>query len=198
MLKKIYAVMIIGLCIGLTGCDSGEAKESSSENRISVSEEIAEGISENVIPEEATKYNNMVFTVPEEFYPWEENTDTNQIYISNVPEDYSYISYSRSLRGEGEEVPEEADMEAAVEANFENGSLTSYTVEEADGYTKCIAVIGFQNERTEYTVWSYTYLTEEYVFAISFAESVNADWETVFGNCADGIVLTNVLGEELQ
>jgi hypothetical protein len=191
------ALMLGGVCL-LCGCSKEAAGDSASENRISVSEEIAGGVSEDVIPEEAFAYNDMSFPVPEEFVEWEDNTETNRVYISTVPEDYSYISYSRSTRGEGEAIPTEEEMQAAVQEAFDGGELVSYLVEETEDYVKCAGLITFQNERADFRVWSYTYITEQYVFYVSFAQGGAGDWENTFVRCAEEIVLTNVLGEELQ
>ena len=197
--KGTILLSVVSICVLLVGCNSDGKETVVSENTVSVAEEIAGGVSENVIPQEALTYNGISFPIPEEFVEWEENTDTSRLYVSNVYEDYSFIYYERSVRRETDCLPTEEEMRAEAEETFAGGVLKSYEVTEQEGYEKSVSEITFTNEDgIAYTMWSYTYLTEEYWFMVQFVEGGIGDWETTFSQCGNEIVLTNVLGDELQ
>ena len=120
--KGTILLSVVSICVLLVGCNSDGKETVVSENTVSVAEEIAGGVSENVIPQEALTYNGISFPIPEEFVEWEENTDTSRLYVSNVYEDYSFIYYERSVRRESDCLPTEEEMRAAGVPDWYIGS----------------------------------------------------------------------------
>lgn len=190
--RCLYLVLVLAGCI-LTGC----AKEQTiSENGISVAEEIAEGVSENVIPQEAKVMVRLTFDVPSRFRPAQGNTELKQAYVSENPNDNSYISYIRQDRDVEVDysVLTKEDYQKALESQLQTQvQMQSSETRTIEGYEELTLQFTYTLDEVKYHVTECIFFTEKYIFTIVYAMDNNASWSRDFQNSRNSIVLENTI-----
>ena len=113
MIKKNIGTLLLitTLVMSLTACGGKGGKSSVSGNTRSVSDEIAETKTEEIIPQEAKDYTSVSFNIPEGLQPDKDNNDYKQYYLSDSIDDLSYIAYSRTDKPEVYNDLTQADFE---------------------------------------------------------------------------------------
>lgn len=193
-MKENRILLIVMISLLLVGC-GGTGAEDLSGNHISLAEEIAEGVSEDVIPVEATKYTTVSFNIPEGMIADAENTETEQYYLAQDMNDYSFIAYTRSEVIENLDYDSitEADYQESVTANVDSGAvLSGFTkIREAE-YLKICFDVQYVKNGVSYYATEYIYVTGDYVFSIVFCQGGTTDWSTAFSESMQSVSLQSV------
>lgn len=154
---------------------------------MTVSQEIAAGISENIIPAEAMEYSLLSYPVPAGFVPASDNTDMQAIYISETQQDFSHISYTRQANDHA------ADYMTMTAEDYKNMfalgletevSLEGCTQEEKEGWQQVDLVLTYEKDGIAYKTWQYFYITDKFIFSIAYVQAGDAAWESAFLECA--------------
>lgn len=189
-------VVIIAVCIiMLCGC----GKDSSDGNNpMTVSQEIAAGISENVVPEEAFDYSFLSYYIPEGFVAANDNTDMQAIYVSGTQGDLSYICYTRQVN---EELIDYMEMSAdEYKAMFSANLGSEVTVEqcrqeEKEGWIQVELLLTYEQDGNAHKTWQNIYVTDKYVFTMVCVQVGDAVWEGQFSECVARAVPRSIVEE---
>lgn len=179
MVKKYGAVLLLMLCMGMCSCNQTETTDPP----MTVSQEIAAGISENIVPAEAMEYWLLSYPVPEGFVAANDNTDMQAIYVSGTQQDYSYINY---LRQPNDQMVDYMAMTAEEYQNMlalglkTEVALEDCTQEEKEGWQQVNLILTYDKDGIHYKTWQYYYITDKYIFSLSFAQAGDASWEDAF------------------
>lgn len=178
-MKKIHVVWMLLVCMTLCSC----SHEQTETPPMTVSQEIATGISENIVPAEAMEYSFLFYPIPEGFVAANDNTDMQAIYVSETQQDYSYISY---LRQNNDHMVDYMTMTAeeymdmfTLSLKTEVG-LESCTQEEKDGWQQVDLILTYEKDGMDYKAWQYYYITDKYIFSIVYVQAGDASWENAF------------------
>lgn len=196
MINMKNKVIIIAVCIiMLCGC----GKDSSGENnQMTVSQEIAAGISENVVPAEAFDYSFLSYNVPEGFVAANDNTDMQAIYVSETQGDLSYICYTRQLN---EGLIDYMEMSAEDYRDMFSLNLgAEVTVEqcrqeEKEGWIQVDLLLTYEQDGNAHKTWQNIYVTDKYVFTIVCVRVGDAPWEGQFSACVAQAVPRSIVEE---
>ena len=180
MLKRCSVILSLMVCLlAMCSCNGTE-----SENLpMTVSQEIAAGISENIIPAEAMEYSLLSYPVPEGFVAANDNTDMDAFYISETQQDFSYIKYNR--------LPNDhlVDYMAMTAEDYKNLfvlgleteiGLEGCTQEEKDGWQQVGLILTYEKDGISYKTWQYYYITDKFIFSIAYVQAGDAAWENAF------------------
>ncbi|MDE6714404.1 MAG: hypothetical protein K2K20_11780 [Lachnospiraceae bacterium] len=180
MLKRCRVILSLMVCLlAMCSCNGTE-----SENLpMTVSQEIAAGISENIIPAEAMEYSLLSYPVPEGFVAANDNTDMDAFYISETQQDFSYIKYNR--------LPNDhlVDYMAMTAEDYKNLfvlgleteiGLEGCTQEEKDGWQQVGLILTYEKDGISYKTWQYYYITDKFIFSIAYVQAGDAAWENAF------------------
>lgn len=180
MLKKYCVILLLMLCAAaVCACNNNETQNPP----MTVSQEIAVGISENIIPVEAMEYSLLSYPVPAGFVAANDNTDMEAFYLSETQQDFSYISYNRQPNDHA------ADYMAMTAEDYKNMltlglkteiDLEGCTQEEKEGWQQVDLILSYEKEGISYKIWQYYYITEKYIFSITYAQAGDAVWEEAF------------------
>jgi hypothetical protein len=196
MIKKNIGTLLLitTLVMSLTACGGKGGKSSVSGNTRSVSDEIAETKTEEIIPQEAKDYTSVSFNIPEGLQPDIGNNDYKQYYLSNRGDDLSYIAYSRSDKP--------VIYTPVTQADFEESFLKKYNVEatisefsevEKEGYTRTKIVMEYTFGRTTYDATEYIFVTDKYIFTVCYCLDKTSGMSEDFANSADSMTLISVV-----
>lgn len=150
---------------------------------MTVSQEIASGISENIVPAEAMEYSLLSYPVPEGFVAANDNTDMQAVYVSETQQDYSYISY---LRQNNDHTVNYMSMTAEEYKNMFSLSLETEinlegcTQEEKEGWQQIDLIFTYEKDGMNCKAWQYYYITDKYIFSIVYVQAGEASWENAF------------------
>lgn len=179
MVKKCSAVLLLMLCMGMCSCNQTETEDPP----MTVSQEIAAGISENIVPAEAMEYSLLSYPVPEGFVAANDNTDMQAIYVSGTQQDYSYISYLRQANDRAVDymnmTAEEYQNMFALSLETEV-SLESCIQEEKEGWQQVDLILTYEKDGIPCRTWQYYYITDKYIFSIAYVQAGDASWENAF------------------
>lgn len=180
MLKRSRIILSLMVSLlALCSCNRAEAENPP----MTVSQEIAAGISENIVPAEAMEYSLLSYPVPEGFVAASDNTDMQAIYVSETQQDFSYIYYDRQPNDHL------IDYMALTAEDYKNLivmglnteiSLEGCTQEEKDGWQQVGLILTYEKDGISYKMWQYYYITDKYIFGIAFAQAGDAAWENAF------------------
>lgn len=195
--KKLAKILWFSLAIFiLTGCGKVNEEESISENGITVAEEIASGVSENVIPIEATVAIELKFDVPSRFRASKSNTENNQTYVSENDNDNSYICYIRQDKDRDMDYTKltEDDFRVALEQQLETQvQIISTELKQINGYDETVITLTYTRDDVKYNVTECIFITEKYLFTVVYAMDNTASWGRDFENSRNSIVLESTL-----
>lgn len=177
--KKCSAALLLILCMGMCSCNRNEAGDPP----MTVSQEIAAGISENIVPAEAMEYSLLSYPVPEGFAAASDNTDMQAIYASETQGDYSYISYLRQTNDRALDYMAMTDEEYkdmfTLSLETEVG-LEGCIQEEKEGWQQVELILTYEKDGIRFKTWQYYYITEKYIFSIAYVQAGDASWESAF------------------
>ena len=185
------AVFVILLC----GCGKEEENPVVSANTISVAEEIANGVSTNVIPAEALEYYALDYKIPEGFSRAPDSTDTMDIYASDTPNDYSYIAYMRQENNGATDYANlsDADYKASLDKALSvNTVIQSVEKTRGDGHMHVKVLFTYLNEHGKMEVTEHIFITDKYIFEMVYAKGPEADWKKAFAESEAELRLVNV------
>ena len=195
-MKRLTAILLLmTLTLGLTACTSKEP-ETASENIMTVADEFAEGVSEDVIPIEATMAIELKFDVPSQFRASKSNTDYNETYVSENVNDNSYICYIRQDKDDlaDYKLLTEEDYKKAIEQQLDT-EITINSMEHAnyDEYDKTILDLTYTRNNVKYEVTEFIFITEKYLFTVVYAMDSNAYWQKEFQQSMESIKIENTI-----
>lgn len=180
MVKRYHVILPMMLCL-LVVCSCNRTE---TENPpMTVSQEIAAGISENIVPAEAMEYSLLSYPVPVGFVPASDNTDMQSIYVSETQQDFSYICYIRQSNDHT------VDYMTMTAENYKNMlalsletevGLEGCTQEEKDGWQQVELILTYEKDGISFKTWQYYYVTDKYIFSITYAQAGDAAWENAF------------------
>lgn len=180
MINKYRVILLLMLCAAaVCACNNDEAQNPP----MTVSQEIAVGISENIIPAEAMEYSLLSYPVPAGFVAANDNTDMEAFYVSETQQDFSFISYNRQPNDHA------ADYMAMTAEDYKNMlalglkteiDLEGCTQEEKEGWQQVGLILSYEKEGISYKIWQYYYITDKYIFSITYAQAGDAVWEEAF------------------
>ncbi|MDE6531583.1 MAG: hypothetical protein K2K96_12560 [Lachnospiraceae bacterium] len=180
MVKRCCVILSLMLCL-VTVCSCN--KTDADNPPMTVSQEIAAGISENIVPAEAMEYSLLSYPVPAGFVPASDNTDMQAIYVSETQQDFSYISY---IRQTNDHMVDYMNMTAenyknmfALSLETEIG-LEECTQEEKDGWQQVELILTYEKDGISCKTWQYYYITDKFIFSIAYVQAGDADWENAF------------------
>lgn len=193
MLKRcsIILSLMVSLLV-MCSCNGTEAENPP----MTVSQEIAAGISENIIPAEAMEYSLLSYPVPEGFVAASDNTDMQAIYVSETQRDFSYIEYIRQPNDHL------VDYMAMTAEDYKNLlvlalkteiNLEGCTQEEKDGWQQVGLILTYEKDGISYKIWQYYYITDKYIFSIAYAQAGDAAWENAFLEAASQTVPKSIV-----
>lgn len=180
MLKRRRVILSLIVCLlAVCSCNRAEAENPP----MTVSQEIAAGISENIVPAEAMEYSLLSYPVPEGFVAASDNTDMQAIYVSETQQDFSYISYIRQANDHT------VDYMAMTTEDYKNMFVLSLeteiglegcTQEEKDGWQQVGLILTYEKDGIPFKIWQYYYITDKFIFSIAYAQAGDAAWENAF------------------
>ena len=172
MTKKIKScIILLAAMAALSGCAEKQVP-SESANVVSLAEEIAAGVSEDVIPDEAYHYSKLNFEVPAGMVEDPENTEDLASYFSSDVDDLSFIQYRKTLRDS------KADYSAITEETYKTSlqtqlgyevTIDSFNRESKEGYDEISVQFRYYASEVPYSLKSYIFVTDEYVFCIDYS-----------------------------
>lgn len=180
MVKRYRAILPLMLCmLAVCSCNRNETQDPP----MTVSQEIAAGISENIIPAEAMEYSLLSYPVPEGFVAASDNTDMQAIYVSETQQDFSYISYIRQTNDHvvnymempAEEYKNMFALSLETEINLE-GCIQ----EEKEGWQQVELVLTYEKDGISCKTWQNYYITDKFIFNIAYVQAGDAMWENAF------------------
>ena len=195
MKKKI---LVIGLALTMlcaTGCETQEPGPAVSENALSVAQEIANGVSQNVIPAEALEYYTLAYTIPDGFVRNADSTDTLDVYFSEQVGDYSYITYMRQENDGSKDYSKltGADYKAALdEALAVDTVIESIQRIPGDGNMHVKVLFSYTTESGKIEVAEHIFITDKYVFEMVYGRDPEFDWKKAFAESEGSLRLVNV------
>ena len=195
-MKRFTAILILlTVTIGLTACGKKEP-ETASENTMTVADEFAEGVSEDVVPIEATMAITLTFDVPQQFRPSKSNTDNNETYVSENVNDNSYICYIRQDKDNlaDYKLLTEEDYKKAIEQQLDT-EITINSMEQTnyDAYDETILDLTYTRNNVKYEVTEFIFITEKYLFTVVYAMDSNAYWQREFQQSMESIKIENTI-----
>ena len=182
------------MTMALAGCGKKQEEMTPESSNLTVSDEIAEIENEEVVPEEAKKYTAVSFNIPEGLSPQETNTDTEAYYLSDTVEDLSYIAYSRNAKP--------INYKDVTKDDYEESFLKKYAVDpefdefvelQKDDYTRTKIVMRYTFGRTTFVTTEYIFVTDSYVFTISYCLDKKSDKAESFEDSAESMTLISVV-----
>ena len=180
MMKKyrFICMLVLGM-LAMCSCGGSETGDP----QMTVSQEIAADVPENIIPAEAMEYSLLFYPVPEGFAAANDNTDMQAVYVSETQQDYSYISY---LRQANDRTLDYMTMTADDYKNMFALSLETEVgvegcvQEEKDGWRQVDLILTYEKDGISYKTWQYYYITDKYIFSIAYVQAGDAAWENAF------------------
>ena len=197
-MRRDYRGIVCGavfLTALLCGCQKEAETPVVSANTVSVAQEIANGVSENVIPAEALEYYALDYKIPEGFSRTPDSTDTLDIYASDTPNDYSYITYMRQENNGATDYANlsDADYKASLDKTLSaNTVIQSIEKKQGDGNMHVKVLFSYTNERGKMEVTEHIFITDKYIFEMVYAEDPEADWKKDFASSEAELRLVNV------
>lgn len=191
--KMITLLMIIGAL--LSACGTTEDNTVSG-NSMTVAEEIALGVSEDIIPVEATVAIELQLQIPDKFRASKSNTENNKTFVSENVDDNSYICYIR------QEKDERADYSKLTEENYREAleqqletevNISSIEQSELNGYEETILNLTYSRNNVNYEVRECIFITERYLFTVVYAMDTKVNWRKQFDQSMDSIALESTL-----
>ncbi len=180
MLRRCYVIVLLTLCMAAV-CSCGQ--NGTEEPPMTVSQEIAAGISENIVPAEAMEYSFLSYPVPEGFVAASDNTDMQAIYASETQGDFSYISYLRQVNEHTVNymtlTAEDYEKMFALSLETEI-SLEGCTQEEKEGWQQVELILSYEKDGISHKAWQYFYITDKYIFSMAYVQAGDAAWEDAF------------------
>ncbi len=179
----------------LAGCQKQPEEPVVSENTVSVAEEIANGVSQNVIPAEALEYYTLDYKIPEGFVRTPDSTDLLDIYSSEQVGDYSYITYMRQENDGSKDYTNltDEDYKASVdEALSVNSVIESIEKTPGDGNTHVNIRFSYTVEERKIEVSEHIFITDKYIFEMVYARDPEFDWKKAFMESEASLRLLNV------
>ena len=186
------------LMLGPAGCTGQEEVPAVSGNTLSVAEEIAGGVSQNVIPAEAYEYYALEYQIPEGFVRTPDSTDTLDIYSSEQVNDYSYIIYMRQENDGSTDYRKltEADYKASLDESLSaNTVIESLEQTPGDGYMHAHIVFSSTDDRGKLNLSEHIFITDKYIFEMVYAMDPVFDWKKAFADSEASLKLLNVAGK---
>lgn len=193
MLKRCRVILSLMVSLlAMCSCNRAEAENPP----MTVSQEIAAGISENIVPAEAMEYSLLSYPVPEGFVAASDNTDMQAIYVSETQQDFSYISYIRQTNDHT------VDYMAMTAEDYKNMFVLSLeteiglegcTQEEKDGWQQVGLILTYEKDGISYKIWQYYYITDKFIFNIAYVQAGDAAWENAFLEAASQTVPKSIV-----
>lgn len=197
-MRREYKMLLCGAAftaILLCGCEEKEEPPVVSANTVSVAQEIANGVSANVIPAEALEYYALDYKIPEGFSRTPDSTDTLDIYASDTPNDYSYITYMRQENNGATDYANlsDADYKASLDKALSADTvIQSIEKTPGDGNMHVKVLFSYTNERGKMEVTEHIFITDKYIFEMVYAKDPEADWKKAFATSEAELRLVNV------
>lgn len=193
MLKRCRVILSLMVCLlAMCSCNRAEAENPP----MTVSQEIAAGISENIVPAEAMEYSLLSYPVPEGFVAASDNTDMQAIYVSETQQDFSYISYIRQANDHTVDymtmTAEDYKNLFVLSLETEIG-LEGCTQEEKDGWQQVGLILTYEKDGIPYKTWQYYYITDKFIFSIAYVQAGDAAWENAFLEAASQTVPKSIV-----
>ena len=197
--KYISYVAVVLLAILISGCAEKDIAAETVSSGESFADEIAEGISENVVPHEAYEYSRLSFDIPENMQTCSDNTVDEGYYFANDSEDYSYIYYSRSLRNESEEsvsgntlFSKDVFAERLSRELSTDVEIVSYDTDSEEHYDLYITEAAFCHSDVDYTMKEYIFVTDGYIFCLDYCLGGNMGMSEKFADSQSTVCLESV------
>lgn len=198
--KKISFILLICMLFSFTACGKGGTNDSSVSS-MTLAEEMAGDISENVVPMEATIYTKIEFNIPDGMVEDTDNTDTKAFYLSASSNDLSFVAYQRrdnSGKITYDTMTEEDFKSAFLDQLGVSPNIRSFDKEIKDGYFKISINLGYSVAGIGYACNEYIFVTDEYIFTVTYCQDSRTDWHDAFKNSVDSISLVSVVGSKLD
>ena len=192
--QKIAVGAVAALLLLSAGCEE-EAEPVVSENTISVAEEIANGVSQNVIPAEALEYYALDYKIPEGFVRTPDSTSTLDIYSSEQPGDYSYITYMRVENDGSTDYANltEADYKTSLDAALSvNTLIQGVEKNQGDGFLHVKVRFTYSGEHGKIEAAEHIFITDKYIFEMVYTRDSGSDWAKAFADSEAALRLINV------
>lgn len=194
--------LILGMVLGTllcSGCGLSGNNMSSSNNQLTVSEEIALEISENVVPVEAMEYSFLQYQIPYGFIAANDNNDHQATFVSEAEGDLSYICYIRQNREDGVNymTMDTETFRSALSYNCGTDvTVDECTQEDLEEWDQVRVVYHYIVDGVSRKVWQYFFITDKYVFNMVYVQVGDANWESEYQTSAQSIVLQSIVGIE--
>ncbi len=192
--QKIAVGAVAALLLLAAGCEE-EVEPVVSENTISVAEEIANGVSQNVIPAEALEYYALDYKIPEGFVRTPDSTSTLDIYSSEQPGDYSYITYMRVENDGSTDYANltEADYKTSLDAALSvNTLIQGVEKNQGDGFLHVKVRFTYSGEHGKIEAAEHIFITDKYIFEMVYTRDSGSDWAKAFADSEAALRLINV------
>ena len=171
-----------------------------SQNSLSVSEEIAQSVSEDVIPVEATQYSSVSFDIPEGFVRDDKSTDSVSYYFNNQIDDLSYIVYGKAEKPDDyQELTEDKFKEEFCEEYGVSVAFVDFEKQVKDDYYRIVMTYSYSFGKTNYITTEYLFVTDTYLFTVAYCKDTSAnsneqsDTGKLFENSAQSLTLVSVV-----
>lgn len=195
---KKYLYLIITMILLITACGKTDVTEENvSDNKVTIADELTSEISENVVPAEAMVYSTVSFNIPEGFVADEDNTDTKAYYLSQATSDLSFIAYQR--RDNSGKIT----IDTMTEDDFKNAfidqlgvkpDIVSYEKMDKDFYFRILVDLKYSVAGISYDCREYIFVTDDYIFTVTYCIDMRDDWVDAFIASADSISFVSVMG----
>lgn len=175
------------------GNKSGSKKESPDIGK-SVSDEIADGISEDAVPVEATIYSSVSFNLPEGYAPDEDNTEELAYYFNDEIDDLSYIAYSKNKSTVDYDNMQEGDYADAFLAQYNvNINFIEFEKQIKEDYYRIRMVYDYSFGDIDYRTTEYLFVTDNYTFTVSFCWDKSSTRTNQFSSAEKSLSLVSVI-----
>ena len=193
--QEIAAGAAAAMLLLFVGCEKEDTEPAVSVNTISVAEEIANGVSQNVIPAEALEYYALDYKIPEGFVRTPDSTSTLDIYSSEQPGDYSYITYMRLENDGSTDYANltDADYKTSLDAALSvNTLIQGVEKTQGDGNLHVKVRFTYSGEHGKLEAAEHIFITDKYIFEMVYTRDSGSDWTKAFADSEATLKLINV------
>lgn len=196
--KVLSLLMAVVTAISLVGCGASTLGDQGAEVSLSLADELAAGVSEDVIPLEAKRYSSVYFEIPEGMKADEDNTDNECYYISEMIDDLSYITYIRQDNFDVDwynDLTQEKYSQSFSSNVDTNVVIDSFEKSERDGYCRIEIAMKYKKAGVSFDVKEYIYVTDDFLFTVAYAMDVRHDWSSEFAASQGSLALKSVVNQ---
>ncbi len=197
--NTIYSALLWCLFV-FCGCAKKEPEVIviDTEPEMTLAEELAMAVSQNVIPPEAMEYTGLSYTIPEGFTYSDGDMGKSDVdtYVSDLNGDGSYICYLR-MKNDGSvdysmlpAISYERDLERQLQVDVE---ISEYTMEQMEESFHVVIGADFTVGERTYHLRQFLFVTDKYVFSISYVRDMEYDWSAAFATSQSELHLENMV-----